>query len=40
LTPKATDLGEITQDNGHDAVQGHSRSPFSVPIESAYATSY
>jgi len=28
------------QDNGHYAVQGHSRSPILVPIESSYATSY
>jgi len=26
--------------NGHYAVQGHSRSPILVPIESPYATSY
>jgi len=29
-----------TQDNGHYAVQGHSRSPILVPIESPYATSH
>ena len=28
------------QCNGHYAVQGHSRSPISVPIESSYTTSY
>jgi len=33
-------LGEVTQNSGHYAVQGHSRSPLSVPIESLYATSY
>ena len=33
---KATQFGEITQNNGHNAVQGHSWSP----IESSYATSY
>jgi len=31
---------EITQCNGHYAVQGHSRSPILVPIESSYTTSY
>jgi len=29
-----------TQNKGYYAVQGHSRSPRSVPIDSAYATSY
>jgi len=29
-------FGEITQNNGHYAVQGHSRSPILVPIESPY----
>ena len=33
-------FSEITQCNGHYAVQGHSRSPILVPIESSYATSY
>jgi len=28
------------QNNGHYAVQGHSRSPIFVAIEKAYATSY
>jgi len=37
---KATEFGKITQHNGHYAVQGHSRSPVLVPIESLYATSY
>jgi len=37
---KATELGEITQNNGYYAVQGHLRSPILVPIESSYATSY
>jgi len=37
--PKSTDFAEITQTNGHSAVQGHSRSPIFVPIESPYATS-
>ena len=35
-----TKFGEITQCNGHYAVQGHSRSPILVPIESSYTTSY
>jgi len=38
--PKTTEFAEITQTNGHYAVQGHSRSPILVPIESSYATSY
>jgi len=29
-----------TRNNGHYVVQGHSRSPNLVPIESLYATSY
>jgi len=33
-------MTEITQNNGHYAVQGHSRSPILVPIESPYATFY
>jgi len=35
----ATEFAERTQNNGLYAVQGHSRSPILVPIESAYATS-
>jgi len=31
---------KITQCNGHYAVQGHSRSPILVPIESSYTISY
>jgi len=31
---KATEFGEIKQNNGHYAIQGHSRSPISVPIDS------
>ena len=30
-----TKFSEITQYNGHFAVQGHSRSPILVPIESS-----
>ena len=37
---KATKFGEITQNKGHYHVQGHSRSPILVPIESLYTTSY
>ena len=37
---KATEFREITQNNGHYAVQGYSRSPILVPIESAFTTSY
>ena len=33
-------IPEITQNNGHYNVQGRSRSPILVPIESPYATSY
>jgi len=35
-----TKFSEIMQYNGHYAVQGHSRSPILVPIESSYTTSY
>jgi len=35
-----TKFSEITQCNGHYAVQGHSKSPILVPIESSYTTSY
>jgi len=31
---QTTEFGELTQDNGHYAVQGHSRSPILVPVES------
>ena len=34
LQRKFTEFSEITQCNGHYAVQGHSRSPILVPIES------
>jgi len=33
-------FGEITQNKGHYAVQGHSRSPILVPIESSCTASY
>ena len=34
------EFGEMTQNKGHYAVQGHSRSPILVPVESSYTTSY
>ena len=37
---KLSEFAEITQNNGHYAVQGHSRSPILVPIESSYTISY
>jgi len=37
---KATEFAEITQNNGHYAIQGYSRSLIFVPMESSYATSY
>ena len=37
---EATEFGEITQNNGHYAVQGRSRSTILVSAESSYATSY
>ena len=40
LQRRFTKFSEITQCNGHYAVQGHSRSPILVPIESLYMTSY
>ena len=33
-------FGKITQNKGHFAVQGHSRSPILVPIKSSYTVSY
>jgi len=35
LQHRFTKISEITQCNGHYAVQGHSRSPILVPIESS-----
>jgi len=35
-----TKFSEIAQYNGHYVVQGYSRSPIFVPIESSYTTSY
>jgi len=34
------EFGEIMQNKGHFAVQGHSRSTIFVPIESSYTTTY
>jgi len=34
------EFGEITQNNGHYAVQGRSGSPILVPIVSSCTTSY
>jgi len=39
LRHRTRKFGEVTQNNGHYAVQGHS-SPIVVPIESSYTTSY
>jgi len=37
--PETTKFGKITQNKGHFAVEGHSRSQILVPIESSYTTS-
>jgi len=37
--PETTKFGKITQNKGYFDVQGHSRSPILVPIESSYTTS-
>jgi len=37
---KYIEFGEIKQNKGYYAVQGHPRSPMFVPIERPYATSY
>jgi len=37
---EATEFGEITQNKGNYVVQGHSKSPILVPIESSYTASY
>jgi len=36
----AAKFRKTTQNNGYYAVQGHSRSSISVPVESPYTTSY
>jgi len=38
--PETTKFGTITQNKSHFAIQGHSRSPILVQIESSYTTSY
>jgi len=38
--PETTKFGKITQNKGHFAVQGHSRSPICVRIKSSYTASY
>jgi len=38
--PETTKFDKMTQNERHFAVQGHSRSPILVPIESSYTTSY
>jgi len=40
LVHRFTKFSEITQCNGHYAVQGHSRLPILVSIERSYTTSY
>jgi len=40
IDPNATEFGDVTQNNGFYVVQGYSRSPILVPMESPYATSY
>ena len=40
FAPETKKFGNITQNKGHFAVQGHSKSPILVPIESLYTTSY
>ena len=40
LLHNSTEVGEIPQNNGNYAVQGHSRSPILIPIKRAYVNSY
>ena len=37
MTAKATTLGEMMRNDGHYAVQGHSRSSLLLPVESLYS---
>jgi len=37
---KVVKFGEIKQNEGYYVVEGHSRSPMSVPVEKTYAISY
>jgi len=39
-TTESSEFDEITQNNDHYAVQGHSWSSLSVPLESPYSLSY
>jgi len=39
LKRRFTEFGDITQNKGYYAVQGHSRSPILVPIENSYRLS-
>jgi len=38
--PETSKFGKIMQNKGHFAVQGHSRSPILVPIQSSYVTAH
>jgi len=38
--PETTKFGKVAQNKGHFAIQGHSRSPIWVLIESSYTASY
>jgi len=40
VAPEVNEFGKVTQNNGNYTVQGHSRSPVLVPMESPYVTSY
>jgi len=40
LLRNAAEFCEKKEKMGHFAVQGHSKSPILVPIESSYTTSY
>jgi len=40
FAPETTKFRKITLNKGHFFVQGHSRSPILVPIESSYTISY
>ena len=40
FAPKIAKFGKKTQNKGHFAVQGHSRSPILLPTESSYTISY
>jgi len=40
MAPRGTKFGEIMQNNCDYTIQGHSRSPTLVPMESPYVTFY